>query len=94
MKRQRPQCFTVWEGIKSEDVVRIWYTEENLQDAEMPVVVNVIDLIKHMHKIGFDDTQEDKLNHVGRMLVAISRHGVPHTAFYHGQHWKTRRLKH
>ena len=33
------------------------------------MVVNVIELMKHMHKIGFDDTQEDNLNHVGRILV-------------------------
>ena len=68
---QRPHCFTVGDGIKSEDVVRIWYTEENLQDMEIPVVVNVIGLMEHMHNISFDDTQKDKLNHVGRMLVAI-----------------------
>ena len=68
---QRPHCFTVGDGIKDEDAVRIWYTEENLQDTEMPVIVNVIELMKHMHKIGFDEKQEDTRNHVGRMLVEI-----------------------
>ena len=68
---QRPNCFTVGEGINAEDVVRIWYTEENLQDTEIPVIVNVFELMKHMHTIGHDESQEDKLNLVGRMLVNI-----------------------
>jgi hypothetical protein len=77
---QRPNCFTVGDGIKDEDVVRIWYTEENVQDTEMPVIVNVIELMKHMHKIGFDDKQDDKLNHVGRMLVEIFKAwNAPHS---------------
>jgi hypothetical protein len=77
---QRPNCFIVGEGIKATDVVRIWYTEENLQDIEMPVTVNVLELMKHMHKIRHDESQEDKLNGVGRMLVAIfNAWSVPHS---------------
>ena len=77
---QRPNCFTVGEGIKATDVVRIWYTEENLQDSEMPVTVNVLELMQHMHKIGHDETQEDKLNGVGRMLVEIFKAwSAPHS---------------
>jgi hypothetical protein len=77
---QRPNCFTVGDGIKDTDVVRIWYTEENLQDSEMPVTVNVLDLMKHMHEIGHDESQEDKLNGVGRMLVEIFKAwNAPHS---------------
>ena len=77
---QRPNCFTVGEGINAEDVVRIWYTEENLQDTEIPMIVNVFELMKHMHTIGHDESQEDKLNHVGRMLVDIFKAwSAPHS---------------
>ena len=46
----------------------------------MPVTVNVVDLMKHMHKIGHGESQEDKLNGVGRMLVEIFKAwGAPHS---------------
>ena len=39
-----------------------------------------------MHKIGFDDSQEDKLNHAGRKLVQICKAwSAPHSFFI----WQT-----
>ena len=70
-----PECFSVDKGVGTDsETIRMCYTEVGLTDNELPIKVNVLALMKHIHLIS-GGTEEERgkrvLGEVGKQMEDI-----------------------